>query len=69
MWAFITVGGDQDVRVSTSKKKLMDNVKKDYDCEPEEAPLVFEDRDECIAVLTEGSDEELGIIIKATVVK
>ena len=68
MWAFVAIGGDEEVRVSTSKKKLMDNVKKDYDCDPD-TPLYFEDRDECIAVLIESCDDEIGIIIKAKVVK
>ncbi len=66
MWVWID-SNDEDIRVSTFKKRLIDDIRKDYDIG--ETPLIFEIRGDCIAVLTKDNDMELGIIIKAKVIK
>ena len=70
MWVWMDNSGE-DIRTSTSKKRLMAAIMEDYtdpDGEPNE--LTWEDRGESIGLIRgENSFDEFGVIMKAKVVK
>jgi hypothetical protein len=58
---------DEDIRVSTSKKKLKASIEKDYEMDN----LEWEVRSHSIALVENGEDvyDEIGVIMKAKVIE